>query len=216
MLNFICSCVQNCEIKVIPSERLRLKTKCTGASCVSSLKYSWRIYVETIDASGTPKWRELQDLDSKLDTLVSSSNIAIKIGVLEGGALYKLNITAQTPGGTKGSTEYRFATNSPPTGGTCGVNIPSGEALKTEFTLSCNGWTDSEGSLMYEFKYRIGSGTNVLLYYGQQSSFTGKLPTGEGNQRTVNIDVRVSDPLRAANYTTIKIQVRNDICLCKT
>ena len=93
------------------------------------------------------------------------------------------------------------------------MDVPSGEALKTQFTFKCSGWADPDGDLTYEFKYETANGAHVLLYYGKQDYFTGKLPTGGGDQHNLRIKIRVMDPFKAANDTTIDVKVRGSILI---
>ena len=77
--------------------------------------------------------------------------------------------------------------NSPPYAGSCSLSPSTGEALSTDFSISCSGWIDPQGyePLQYEFSYfdlaADPSMTNVKLLKSAVSSasYSTKLPAGQ-------------------------------------
>ena len=96
--------------------------------------------------------------------------------------------------------------------GTCGVLPLSGIALSTNFTFICEGWTDLEPPLTYEFSYGNNQ-TETLFYYRTIASdmlisHTDWLPPGEKSSNyTLTVTVKVKDSYGSHSSEKFSVQV---------
>ena len=134
-------CDLNCLAKFNPSEKITLTALCTTCTPVSAtrLKYIWTLSIEEGDS-----WRSV-DLEAVSQSPIDRETLVIAGGKLEGGRLYRVRITSWFQGDiSRGFAELIKAINVPPTGGTCVTTPTEGFALKEIFTVSCEGWEDTE------------------------------------------------------------------------
>ena len=55
-----------------------------------------------------------------------------------------------------GTSSQIYKINQPPSGGSCSIDLPSGTALLTYYTITCTGWTDSDGLIQsYEYYCKL-------------------------------------------------------------
>ena len=71
---------------------------------------------------------------------------------LQDDSVYKLVATLYLNDDSVEESEITFKTNSAPHFGNCSVTPESGYAVTTEFTISCQGWSDEDLPLCYEFR----------------------------------------------------------------
>ena len=90
------------------------------------------------------------DLAAFAKTPLTRETLVIGGGQLEGGKLYRVRITSWFKGSTsRGFAELAKFINVPPTGGRCVTTPATGYALKEIFTVSCEGWEDTELPLRF-------------------------------------------------------------------
>ena len=136
----------NCLEKFNPSEKITLTALCTSCtpSSYTNLQYKWTLSVQEGDA-----WISV-DLEAFAKTPLTRETLVIGGGQLEGGKLYSIRITSWFKGGTsQGFAELARYINVPPTGGNCSTTPSEGYALRKMFTVSCEGWEDTEVPLRF-------------------------------------------------------------------
>lgn len=82
-----------------------------------------------------------------------------------------------------------------------------GEAIDTEFKISCENWWDPDLPLRYQFSYQTNFGI-VVFYTGWQANVTTELP--EGNKATnysLQLKLQVIDSLDDSSVEIINVQV---------
>lgn len=201
--------MDNCDVKMNPSGRIALQGICEGTSCKGTLTYIWSIFKGTNNTSNETQWVEVSEIQELISTRLSSTTLVTYPRVLTPNARYKFVLTAKRQGGHLGYSEYQLTTNSPPAGGTCSVNLPSGVTLTTEFTFTCTDWQDTDLPLQYEFVYFTDNNLLNVVYKGVQSSKETKLPAGEKtNNFTIDFRVRVADMFGAFTEVMTPVQVR--------
>ena len=161
LFSLFCRCTYNCAPKVIPSERMIIKSNYTGEVCGNITRYHWSLFKRSF-AVFNYSWEEVTDLANRTLTGLNNPNLVLagKLGVntysLEKSTTYKINssVTVQE-GDTFRSNEITFETVSPlpVPKRRCFVTPPEGFALETKFTLNCSGWQAQNKNLTYEFRY---------------------------------------------------------------
>ncbi|PFX34734.1 Protein sidekick-1, partial [Stylophora pistillata] len=199
-------CEDSCDFRVNPSRRLALERLCEKADCERGLSYHWTLF--EADAANGSKWIQVNDLEEKIRTRLTSPRIVTKLGVLEPNKIYKFMLTAKRRGGHSGYSEYKFATYSSPTEGKCDVTPLSGKTLETIFTFACSGWEDPDGLLQYSFVYFTDDDFTNVVYKGMKSSKRTKLPAGKKIKNfTIDFRVRVADMFGAFTEVRTPVQV---------
>ena len=205
-----CRCVENCDVKVTPSERMALQGMCTGASCHGNLIFKWTVLKYVNKSSNSSQWSDILEIQELISTRVSSKSLVTRPGVLTPGTRYKFILTAQQLGGYRGYSEYHVTSNIPAVGGVCSVSPVSGVTLATEFTFTCMNWQDSDLQLQYEYIYLTDNNLLNVAYRGVKTSVTTKLPAGEKkNNFTIDFRVRVTNMLGVFTEVRTPVQVRN-------
>lgn len=122
-----------------------------------------------------------------------------------GGNDYKITLYGNTLGGEKGSSTLELTVNAPPQIGNCEASPPAGKPLEPEFTLKCEGFTDEEKPLSYEFFYSTSpDGQSKSLGSGLEDSREKVVfPNGlEEHQYKLYLYAKVTDNLGAS--TTVE------------
>lgn len=122
------SCSKNCREKVVPDEKIILKSKCS-AYCYGELSFSWSLYM--YDDPNMPEPFNLTDLNAfsaeEFQNIASSPtnqiDIAIKPNSLEKDRKYIVAFRATRPSGVHGELRYTMLMNSPPSIGKRKLNI---------------------------------------------------------------------------------------------
>ncbi|XP_048575605.1 uncharacterized protein LOC5520271 isoform X3 [Nematostella vectensis] len=204
-------CIINCGARTSLSSRLKLSTNCTSPeqTCAKPLTYSWSLQSWDV---GSSSWTTVPDLQSKIFTSLSSPDIYVKKNVLSSGTKYRLTVTISAPGLVPGVSSYDLETNSPPTGGTCEVTPTQGFVLETVFTLKCQGWTDLDNPLVYQFFYVTEPGLTSVITYGRTNEIRTKLPVGVANRNfVIVIRFLILDSLSAATEVQKTVKVRTPL-----
>ena len=201
------SCKQNCAGKINPSKRLALFASCFEG-CIGRLIYEWQVYRKVVNDS-TTSWELQQDIAQSEVKDPTGPAFMVPKNVLEGAAEYLIRLYGRREKGAKGKTESLFFTNEVPKGGDCFASPQLGDALVTKFHIWCEGWTDPDMPLSYEFYYRNEEGKLILFFYGLHNSTYSELPLGNpADNYTVEIYVKILDFFEGeANYTLF-LQVR--------
>ncbi|CAB4035285.1 Hypothetical predicted protein, partial [Paramuricea clavata] len=211
-------CFKNCKDKIISDEKTILQSECS-AFCSGELTFSWSLYC--YDEINTPEPLNLSSLheipQSEFQDMVynpiNELDLAIKPYSLQPGKKYTLAFQASRPTGTLGELRTTLLVNSPPAGGTCAVSPSSGIALSTNFTFTCDGWTDPESPLTYEFSYGNNQ-TETLFHFrtiasGTKFSLVDWLPAGEESSNyTLTVTAKVKDSYGSSSIEQFMIQVR--------
>ena len=164
--------------------------------------YQWNVY-EKIKQGDSYAWKEfLAKNATKVNQLHLLGN------TLQPGNEYKVSVIGMVHGRTNGYSESIFSVNIPPRGGTCSVDKPSGYSDETIFSFECEGWTDEDLPLSYEFQYRHWYGVVSQLYEGITPVFSTKLPIGDHHENfTLDFQVKIFDSHKTYNTTTVDVQV---------
>ena len=100
----------------------------------------------------------------------------------EKGIHYAVRASVQLDDGEKFDSNFSFVVNSPPKksalNGSCHVVPTEGQAISTDFLITCSGWHDTDKPLTYEFRYQDRYGM-VMIQVGSSNKVTTKLPVGK-------------------------------------
>ncbi|KAK3089119.1 hypothetical protein FSP39_001015, partial [Pinctada imbricata] len=194
-----------------PSARLSLTVNCT-AECSGQLSYQWIIRRENHQWQNNLE--EIVDLGNYVDG-VNSDNIAVSTDLFDqkpNVLRYEVEVIATRIGTSDwGMAQMKLRINSPPSGGSCTVSPLVGEALNDNFTVSCPGWSDTDGIKLYSV-YTMVSGDSLQrqVIYGELTSYTVQLQVGpDYDDYNTTVYVRITDVHDAA--TVVKagiIQVK--------
>ena len=100
--------------------------------------------------------------------------------------------------------------------GTCSVTPSSGIALSTNFTFSCEGWSDPESPLTYKF-FHGNNQSKALFYYrtiasGVSISHSDWLPSGEeSNNYTLPVSMEIRDAMGSSSFVQFLLRVSEDL-----
>ena len=85
---------------------------------------------------------------------------------------YTVTLSGNVEGGAKGKSTYDVEVNKPPANGICSVFPEEGEPLKTEFTIICTNFEDTEVPLRYEFFHSEAVGGPLVTIVKIDDSFS--------------------------------------------
>lgn len=197
-------CKRNCGATVNPSEGLLLEAQIdtSESGAIMEARYQWNVY-EKINQDDGFVWKEfIAKTASKINQIHLPEN------TLQPGSDYKVSVTGMLHGRTNGYSELVFSVNIPPRGGNCFVDKSSGYSDETTFSFKCEGWSDKDLPLSYEFQYRTSYGVMSQLYDGITPVFSTKLPVGDHqNNFILDFQVKIFDSHRTYNTTRVDVQV---------
>ena len=156
-----------------------LETDCKGISCKTVARYSWILYVKRKN-----KWIEVDNLNKMVSTDLSGPSVVLtgREYTLEQKTSYKMKVQAFLKDGSSESEYYEFITNEPPhhedSMEGCSVNPTKGEAVVTEFKITCDGFMDVDQPISYDFSYHTTTGV-VHFQSGLSSNASVRLPLGD-------------------------------------
>ncbi|XP_022780269.1 uncharacterized protein LOC111321599 [Stylophora pistillata] len=169
-----------------PSSKLTFKGygKARGGKPIN---FNWKVKNCSKDGKDCAVPMDLKDFNS---TPLDWKYLVIKPDKLQGGIRYKIILVGQVGDHEKQKTkQLRVRANIAPSKGNCTITPTEGQALKTLFNLTCNGFNDSDRPLRYEFLYSkspkdlnqsLGSGldpwqNNVVLPSGENITIYAKV-----------------------------------------
>lgn len=143
------TCDTNCLEKVNVNEKMIRNYECD--SCFGR-KFNARWTVTEMDTKETT---EIKAFDQP--------NLIVGNSELKPGKTYEFSVALNYIGSSAYSKViFSLDTSQKPLGGTCAVSPLEGEAVKTKFSMSCEGWlsTDEDDQpKFYEFHYELNDGT---------------------------------------------------------
>ena len=123
---------------------------------------------------------------------------------------YTVEATAKLEDEVAVAASFSFVVNSPPKrltpNASCEVSPLEGEAISTDFLITCSGWHDVDRPLTYQFSYGNKYGM-VLIKTGSSYNVSAKLPIGDSAEdyRLV-LEVQVKDSF--ADFTKTQLFVK--------
>lgn len=196
-------CKRNCDATVNPSEGFLLEAQIdtTESGAIVEVRYQWHVY-EIYEQEDKSVWTQFISFDNR-----QINQIHLLENTLHPGNTYKVSVVGMVPGRTNAYSELVFGVNNPPSGGNCSVDQLSGYSDETVFSFKCEGWTDKDLPLSYEFQYRNSYGVVFLLYDGLTPVFFTKLPVGDvENNFALDFQVHIFDSHKT--YSTTKVDVK--------
>ena len=176
----------------------------------AELTYRWNMFKQEGNHS-QPQWKYQTDLVDLLATKEDSKNLVLKI--IAPGSSYRLTVDVLSPEGARGWAAYHFETSAAPSGGTCYVTKWGREAaLGTSLNITCQGWSDKNEHLMYQFYRKIKDGRFDLLSYESLPHSTVHILPGP-DEAFVHIKVAIINILGTATEEFLQIQVRTQSIL---
>ena len=182
-LHFI-RCLSNCGEKVTPQDDLLLEAHCAGHSCDKVSRYKWSFHLvnqEDLSVQEVHHLRNYSQMNSQrflmedISKLLDDSNKQI---------IYVVKAIVQLDKKTKFEGRSPFLVNSPPnrtSNTSCHVTPMEGEAILTDFLITCSGWNDEDKPLVYECRYQDKHGM-VLIQTGPLNRVITKLPVGKATE----------------------------------
>ncbi|XP_015751283.1 PREDICTED: sperm receptor for egg jelly-like isoform X1 [Acropora digitifera] len=211
-IDFSIRCKINCGSKVAANKKMVIESTCKGLSCKSGQRYNWTLYMHDPMAYDET-WLPVIDFKEKTLTELDSPNIVIKgkldewDNALQDDSVYKLVATLYLDDDSVEESEITFKTNSAPHFGNCSVTPESGYAVTTEFTISCQGWSDDDLPLCYEFRYHTNTG-GFVIQRGSSAKTTTRLPVGNPFfEYAIGLEVLITDGLGAAETELLFAEV---------
>ena len=190
-----------------PSSRFSVLASCSEG-CFGKIIYRWEVYHNEGD-SITKKWKRRDDILEAVSVQdPNGPSFALPRDVFEGNEEYLIRAFGGRENGVPGKSELTSITNDPPKGGSCTGSPSVGEALVTDFVLSCSNWTDVDTPLTYEFNHKNEEGKLALLSFGENKRVVAKLPLGDPKLNfTLEMHVKILDYYRGESSFVFLIQV---------
>lgn len=140
----------------------------------------------------------INDIFKLKDETIKNIHYAVKAGV-------KLNDEVEFSG------NFSFVVNSPPMrlapDSSCHVVPLEGEAVSTDFIITCSGWYDPDKPLIYDFRYQDKYGM-VKIQVGNLNKVATKLPVGEATEDyALVLEALVGDSYKAFTATRMVVKV---------
>ena len=159
ILTSILSCIYNCgPTPVDPGKQTIVESHCNGKLCKNITLYEWHLF-QRISTDGSRYWKEVTDLDKRIETPRNNPNIVLRGGEeysLKMNTRYKINASVEVNGKKNYSSlnETRFKTISPLSvpNNTCKVTPSVGVAYSTNFTVDCAGWQYQSANRTYSYR----------------------------------------------------------------
>jgi len=141
----------------------------------------------------------------------SPNMLVISEDSLHAGAFYTFRATV-AEGSTSGYATFNVLLNTPPSGGVCTVSPASGVTHTTDFTVLCNGYSDTESdTLKYTFGFEtVINGTTTFTPAISQGS-SNKWVFNVGTVGTSKIVARVYDDTNAFAYSSMTVSVSDSL-----
>lgn len=211
ILFYYSRCLSNCGKKVSPQDGLRLEASCQGEECTDISHYTWSLYLLNKTASES-SFREVYNI-----TIQDTSQVVIHdIFKLQDDTArnisYVCKVAVNVQGLIRIDADYSFVVNSPPerltSEASCDVRPMEGEAIFTDFFITCWGWYDEDHPLNYEFRYRDEYGM-VLIQSGNLYNVSAKLPIGDpAKDYILGLEALVGDSFKDFSTTKLFVKVR--------
>jgi hypothetical protein len=134
----------------------------------------------------------------------TGQSLLLATGTLSPGKDYEVTafVTAKNRQPTKLS--MGFSVNSPPSSGSCTVSPGEGIASETAFSISCDGWVDVDGGIVYEVVIPDGSGSSSRypLDMGKSVYFPSA-----GSSNVLNVSVVISDKFACETRVVLPVKL---------
>ncbi|XP_023932840.1 uncharacterized protein LOC106163484 [Lingula anatina] len=212
-------CATNCMEKVNPFSKFSLRSVIAGFVKGVLYNYEWNMHdklsnqslVENLHNSwDRGEWR------SKTATGLDSANLAINKDTFEGRYQEYFIISLKAYRRSSGPANFGMATyviliNEPPVAGNCTVSPNNGTSLQTKFSIKCQGFSDKDAPLSYEFGQRLSSG--VVWFDQNVLPSTNKgvwlSPGRQEDDFKTSIVVRVKDHIQT--HIDVDFQVKVEL-----
>ena len=182
--------------------------------------FSWTIHTLTSNRQGKFIWSEFRSTTSFIRTSVNTTQFHLPrldtLTNVKEGQKFQVRATATDHNGIlQEQALYTFNVNAPPkpvnnseaTG--CHVNPSEGNAIITDFYISCLGWYDKDIPLRYAFKYKFSFST-IIIQDGKVGNVTSKLPLGDPDKDYERIlDLQIIDAYGEFSTVRVKTKVRS-------
>ena len=112
-------------------------------------------------------------------------------------------------GTTRGFAEVSRKINKSPSGGVCSITPSTGEAVFTEFVITCRDWVDDDKPITYNVYHKDGPDSlKAGPVSSEKETFTLKLPLGkEEFDYKIFLTVEVTDKEGAVTEVELTVQV---------
>ncbi|XP_038066717.1 sperm receptor for egg jelly-like [Patiria miniata] len=177
-----------------------------------AVKTQWRIYSK----SATGRWerRPKEEWEEFSRTPPDRANFVIDPGFFQESTTYLLKlIGSRNPDfSNAGSVSEEADVNNRPHNGTCSIAPLEGEALTTDFSISCEGWMDvpEDLPLSYTFKVDNGGASSIrTIHASTRPELDRPTKLNQGlpeNDYVVRITIDVTD--RLGCFKTVDLQVK--------
>ena len=186
--------VEDATLVLVSQTRVNFNEKvsivCKSATVITS--YDW--FISEIGAAAPLRFTNSDP---------TGQSLLLGPGTLSPGKDYDVTaiVTAKNRQPTKLSMS--LSVNSPPSSGSCSVSPSEGIASVTAFAISCDGWVDVDGGIVYEVMIPDGSGSSSRypLDMGKSMFFPSA-----GSSSMLNISIVISD--KFASETRVELSVR--------
>ena len=173
---------------------------CTDCLRTLGLQYEWQLF---------KGHTAVQNLAASTASGVKESSLTVFSSLLTTGQTYRIDVSVRKYGGTPGNATIRVHSNEPPVPGACSAQPASGEAMKTQFEIRCQGWYDPDVPLTYTFMYEKDGDVSSVSSDSVPSA-RAMLPVGvEEDDHNLKLLVRVTDALGLSSQQLLRVKVRN-------
>jgi len=174
---------------------------------------SWSIYYAGNELTGVNTLTSTSSYFSAAEVLAKTSfPIAFDANTFAQGRTYNFRLSAfpTFDKSLSSFTETSVTINTPPSGGVITISPSKGDALATNFLISCSLWTSSNLPLSYSFSYKV-SASSLELVVGSLSLISyayTTLPSGLAqNNYFITIKNYASDTYGAASSISVSDKV---------
>eukprot|EP00466_Bigelowiella_natans_P000982 jgi/Bigna1/136060/aug1.32_g10768 len=183
-------------LKFNREDKLKLKMSAT-VSGSAPITYSWSCETGGFDLGNRDNRR----------TGLNETRLVIAAGVLQAGVVYQFRASA-TAYGITGASIVQVQMNFPPASGSCQASPSVGQALLTEFLLSCTGWEDEDMPLKYKYQSEQAGSFVDLCDSRYLESYSTMLPAGETGNLTIRALVVDNLGATVQNFMQVRLEVR--------
>ena len=210
---FLFSCLSNCGEKVSPQDGLLLEATCQGEACSKISNYTWSLYVvnQSVDGFSVSQVHHVNIyLQMNTRRLLIHEIFKLQDDTRK-HVRYAVKASVKLDCGKEFQGNFSFVVNSPPrrlsVGASCHVVPVEGEAISTDFSITCSGWHDVDKPLTYEFTYQDEYGM-VMIQAGSLNKVTTKLPVGDvSKEYALVLEAFVGDSYQDFTSTRLLVKV---------